>query len=427
MTTFTIVFLLALFLGMPVAFALGVPSLMYLVESGQTSILPMMPQKIFGGLNSFTLLAVPYFIFAGEIMSKAGITERLANLFYLLVGRVKGGLAYVNILNSTVFAGISGSAITDIMAMGSLEINMMVEQGYEKDFATACTVSSSVVGPIIPPSIMAAMYSGITGVSLGALFAGGYLPGILFSLSMAIIIFLQAKKRNYPRRMEKIPFKAAVKIVIDGIVAILMPVIMIGGILGGVFTPTEAAIVGVVYAIIAGFFILRTLKLSDFPEMIVNTIKNASGLLLLMGIAYLFGWVLSFENVSGNVADLITSYITNPTIFMLLVVLLALFAGMWMEVGTIVILFTPILYPTAVMLGVHPIVFGVILIITSALGVTTPPVGVCLYAASSIAGIPIERTFRRVAPFFIAQFCAVVLMVLFPDIILFLPRVFGLI
>lgn len=427
MTVFIVLFLMVLFLGMSIAFAMGVPSLIYILVSGHTSFMAIIPQKIFGGLNSFTLLAVPFFLFAGEIMGTCGITDRLARLCDLLVGRLRGGLAYMNVLNSTIFAGISGSAITDIMSMGALEINMMKEQGYDAEFATACTVSSSVVGPIIPPSIMAAMYSGITGCSMGALFAAGYIPGLLMSLSMFCVIFYQARKYNFPKREHRYTAKEVRKILIEGIAAVLMPVIMIGGILGGIFTPTEAAIVGVVYAIIVGMFFLRTLKLSDFPRLLKNTIKNASALLLLLGIAYLFGWVLSYENISKNLADAITSFTQNPTVFLMLVAALTLFAGMWMEVGTIVIIFAPILYPAAASLGISPIHFGIILILCASLGVTTPPVGVCLYAASSIAGIPAERTFRRVWPFLIGHLVAIMLMIIFPMLVLFLPGITGFI
>ena len=427
MTIFITLFLIVLFLGMPIAFAMGVPSLAYIFASGNSMIMAIIPQKIFGGLNSFTLLAVPFFLFAGEIMATCGITDRLAKLCDLLVGRLRGGLAYVNVLNSTIFAGISGSAITDIMSMGALEIRMMKDQGYPEDFATACTVSSSVVGPIIPPSIMAAMYSGITGCSMGALFAAGYIPGILMSLAMCIVIFYQSRKHNFPKRVVKYSAKEVRKILIDGIAAVLMPVLMIGGILLGVFTPTEAAIVGVVYAIIVGLVFLRTLKLRDFPRMLKNTAKNSCALLLLLGVAYLFGWVLTYENISGSLAAAITSFTQSPTVFLLLVAALALFAGMWMEVGTIVIIFAPILYPVAMSLGISAIHFGIVLILCAALGVTTPPVGVCLYAASSIAGISAERTFRRVWPFLVAQIVTIIVMICLPELVLWLPRLSGFI
>lgn len=427
MIVFIVLFLIVLFLGMPIAFAMGVPSLAYIFASGHSAFIDIIPQKIFGGLNSFTLLAVPFFLFAGEVMGCCGITERLAKLCDLLVGRMRGGLAYVNVLCSTIFAGISGSAITDIMSMGALEINMMKQQGYDDDFATACTVSSSVVGPVIPPSIMAAMYSGITGCSMGALFAAGYIPGVLMSLAMCIVIFYQAHKYNFPRRTKKYLPSETAKILVDGIAAVLMPIIMIGGILTGTFTPTEAAIVGVVYAIVVGIAFLRTLKFRDLPRLLMNAAKNSCALLLLLGIAYLFGWVLSYENISGRLGALITALTQDSSVFLLLVAVLSIFAGMWMEVGTIIIIFAPIFYPVALSLGINAIHFGIIMIICSSLGVTTPPVGVCLYAASSIAGISAERTFRRVIPFFIAQVITILILIFFPQLILWLPRITGFI
>lgn len=427
MTVFLFVFLFVLFLGMGIAFALGVPALAYLLASGQSDLLPMIPQQIYSALSSFTLLSVPFFLLAGEIMSRTGITERLVDLCNLMVGRVRGGLAYVNIMVSTIFAGISGSAIADIMALGSLEIKTMEKQGYDKAYATALTVSSSIVGPIIPPSIIMAMYSGITGVSLGAMFAAGYIPGLLFGLAQATLVFFAAGRRNFPKRTERIKPREAAKVLREGLVAVCMPVVMVGGILCGVFTPTEGAIVGVAYAIFAGFFILRTLKLSELWDMVGLTVKNSSALLMLLGIAYIFGWVLSFENVSQHVAGIIMSMTTDPRVFLLLVMACALFAGMWMEVGTIVIIIGPILYPAAIALGIHPVHFGIILILSSVMGVATPPVGVCLYAASSIAGIPAERTVKEIWPFLLAQLSMIILMIFVPDLVLFLPKTFELI
>lgn len=424
MLVFLIVFLLLLVVGMPIAFCLGIPTACYLFATQQSNFLPVMSQQAFAGVNSFTLMAAPLFLLAGEFMNVSGITDRLENFCDLVLGRLRGGLAYVNILGSTIFAGISGSAISDVMSIGQIEIKTMKEQGYPVEYAAALTVSSSVVGPIIPPSIIAAIYCGLTGVSLGALFAAGYLPGLIISLALAVLVFFQARKYKFPKRTERYTGKQVRSILLNGIIALALPVIMVGGMLGGFFTPTEAAIVGCVYSLVLGL-VTKKIKLKDIIPTIVNTMKNSSALLLLISFAYILGWTLSYENVSARLAEVILSVTGSPTVFLFIVAALVLFAGMWMEVGSIVVVLVPVLYPAALALGVNPIHFGLIVILTATLGVSTPPVGVCLYAASSIANVPAPKVFKHVFPFLIAQVLALALIIMLPDIILFLPKLFG--
>lgn len=424
MLTFMIVFVVLLFTGMPIAFCLGIPTVCYLIATHQLAFLPVLTQQSFAGVNSFTLMAAPLFLLAGEFMNKSGITDELSNVCDLLLGRLRGGLAYVNILGSTIFAGISGSAISDVMSLGQIEIKTMREQGYPAEYAAALTCSSSVVGPIIPPSIIAAIYSGITGVSLGALFAGGYLPGVLLSGALAILVFFQAKKRNFPKRVERYSFKKAVKILQGGIVALLLPVIMVGGMLGGIFTPTEAAIVGCLYGLGFGL-VTKRIRFSDIIPTIIETMKNSSSLLLLISFAFILGWALGYENISSRLAEIILSITDSPTVFLFIVVLLIIFAGMWMEVGSIVVVLVPVLYPAALALGVNPIHFGLIIMISATMGVTTPPVGVCLYASASIADVPAAKVFKEVFPMLLCQCAVMVLLVMIPEITLFIPKLFG--
>lgn len=426
MVVFFVGFLALLAIGMPIAYCLGIPTALYLIVTEQTNFFPVLAQQAYAGANSFTLMAAPLFLLAGEFMNMSGITDGLESFCDLLLGRLRGGLAYVNILGSTIFAGISGSAISDVMSIGQIEIKTMKEQGYPVEYAAALTVSSSVVGPIIPPSIIAAIYCGLTGVSLGGMFAAGYLPGLLISAALAVLVFVQAKKYNFPRRTEAYTWPQRVKILTEGAVALALPVIMVGGMLGGFFTPTEAAIVGCLYALILGM-IKRTIKASDVVPAIMRTMQNSGALLLLISFAYILAWALSYENVSLKLSQFITAYISNGTVFLLVVMVLVLIAGMWMEVGSIVVVLVPVLYPVALELGIHPMHFGIIVMLAATMGVSTPPVGVCLYAAASIANIPSKRMYKWIFPFLTAQIIALILVILFPEVVLFLPRTFGFI
>lgn len=424
MIVFLIVFLVLLAVGMPIAFCLSVPTACYLFTTGQTSFFPIMAERAYAGANSFTLMAAPLFLLAGELMNMSGITDGLEKFCDLILGRLRGGLAYVNILGSTIFAGISGSAISDVMSLGQVEIKTMKEQGYPVEYASALTVSSSVVGPIIPPSIMAAVYCGLTGCSLGGLFASGYIPGLLMSLVLAVLVFVQSKKYHFPKRTERYSTEMVIRTLKSGIAALALPVIMVGGMLGGFFTPTEAAIVGCLYALILGL-VKGRIKVSDIIPAIQRTMQNSGALLLLISFAYILAWALSYENISGVLAGAVTSLTENATVFLLIVMVLVLIAGMWMEVGSIIVVLVPVLFPTALALGVHPMHFGIVVMLAASMGVSTPPVGVCLYAAASIADIPAKKMYKYVLPFLTAQLAAVILVIIFPELALFLPKILG--
>ena len=426
MVVFFVSFLVILAIGMPIAYSLGIPAALYLIVTEQTRFFPVLAQQAYAGANSFTLMAAPLFLLAGEFMNMSGITDGLESFCDMLLGRLRGGLAYVNILGSTIFAGISGSAISDVMSIGQIEIKTMKEQGYPVEYAAALTVSSSVVGPIIPPSIIAAIYCGLTGVSLGGMFAAGYLPGLLISAALAVLVFIQSNKYKFPRRVERYSWGKRFAILKEGTVALALPVVMVGGMLGGFFTPTEAAIVGCLYALILGL-VKRTIKFRDIVPAIMRTMQNSGALLLLISFAYILAWVLSYENVSLQLGQVITSFIGNGTVFLIVVVVMVLIAGMWMEVGSIVVVLVPVLYPIALQLGIHPMHFGIVVMLAATMGVSTPPVGVCLYAAASIADIPSNKMYKWVFKFLAVQLIALLLVIIFPDIALTLPRVFGFI
>lgn len=426
MVVFFIVFIVLLAIGMPIAFSLAIPTVCYLLVTHQTEFFPVLAQQAYAGANSFTLMAAPLFLLAGEFMNISGITDALEEFCDLILGRLRGGLAYVNIMGSTIFAGISGSAISDVMSIGQIEIKTMTEQGYPVEYAAALTVSSSVVGPIIPPSIMAAIYCGLTGCSLGGMFAAGYLPGLLISLALAILVFFQAKKYNFPKRTYRYTIKEAKSIIVRGSTALALPVIMVGGMLGGFFTPTEAAIVGCLYALILGL-IKREIHFRDIIPTIIHTMKNSGALLLLISFAYILAWTLSYENISVRLGNVVMSVVSNPTVFLIIVMCLVLIAGMWMEVGTIIVVLVPVLYPVALQMGIHPMQFGLVIMLAASMGVSTPPVGVCLYAAASIANIPANKMYSHILRFLAVQIVAVLLVILFPGICLTLPKLFGFI
>lgn len=422
-----ILFIVLLIIGLPIAYVLGISGLAYLFFAGGNIYLTMVPDKMFSGINGFVLLAVPFFMLTGEIMNKAGISERLMRFCNLVVGKVRGGIGYVAILSSFIFAGISGSAIAEVTALGSVLIPAMEKDGMEKDFSAALIASASVLGPIIPPSILAVIYGSMTGVSIGAIFAGAIIPGVLIALSNAFILFFRAKKHNYPRHQLSASPREVYDILKEAILAIIMPLIIIGSILTGVATPTEAAVLAVVYSLIVSMLIFKSLKFRDLKPLLVKTAKNSTILLILMGTASIFGWMLAMEQIPQQVATGFLSLTSNPQVYLLMVVFLVIFVGTFMEVTAAAILLVPILAPVALSLGIHPVHFAIVFLIADFIGVVTPPVGVCLFASCSISKEPIEKVSIALIPFIIAEITTVIVIALVPEAVLFIPRLLGLI
>lgn len=419
-----ILFFLLIF-GIPIGFAIGLTSIYALYEAGP-AFLAMVPQRMFGGLDSFTFLAIPFFFLAGELMNKAKITEELMDFAFVLLGRLRGGLAYANILASLIFAGITGAALADVAALGSIEIPIMKEAGYDEEFAAAITVASSIIGPIIPPSLIMVIYGSIMQVSIAALFVAGIIPGILLALILSAMTYYYSSKRNYPIKEVEFSLKEVFNSFIKAFLALLMPFILIGGILTGIFTATEAASVAAGYAFIIGFFVKRTLKLRDLPEMFKKVAINTSVIFLILGTASIFTWALGFHRIPAQIANMIINLTDNVYLILLFLNIFLLIVGMLIDVGAALIMLAPILAPVAIEFGVHPLHFGIIMSINLMIGLSTPPVGPCLFAVVAITDdLTLEDISKAIIPFIFGMFILILIITYIPQIVMFLPRLLG--
>ncbi|MFC0272600.1 TRAP transporter large permease [Metabacillus herbersteinensis] len=414
-------FIILIFLGVPVAFGLGLSSLIYLIVADIP--LNIIPQKMFSGLNSFVLLCIPGFILAGNLMNAGGITDRIIQFANNLLGRIRGGLGLANVGASMGFAGISGTALADTASIGAILIPAMKKEGYGAGFSAAVTASSSTVGPIIPPSLPMIIVGTLASLSIGDLFLAGAIPGILLGLGLMIPTYLISVKRNYPKGERK-SLTEIWKSFTGAFWALLMTVIILYGILGGYFTPTEASIVSVIYALIVGIFIYKELPIKKIPEIMLSTMTSTASIMLLVGFANLFGWIMVSEQIPQMVADLILGISTNSVVVILLIIVLLLFVGTFMEtIAALVILF-PVLLPVAMTIGMDPIQFGVMMVLTLVIGLVTPPVGVCLFVASQIGKVSIGTTTRELIPFIGVSLIVLLIVAFVPQVTLFLPNLF---
>ena len=414
-----ILFVVMVAIGVPISFALGVVSFTVIFA------MPDIPNtvvftKMFNGLNSFTLLAVPLFILAANLMNEGEITEKLIDCCNALVGRFRGGLAYGNVLVSMVFAGISGSSQADTAGVGKILIPSMEKDGYDKGTSVGVTAASSTLGSIIPPSITMVVYAGIANVSTGALFMSGMVPGILLGLAMMFVIKLNSVKKNFPKG-EAVALKDVARQVGQSLPALLTPIILIGGIVSGLFTPTESAAVACIYALIVGIFFYRTIKVKNLPRILIETMKLSSLSLFALATANALGELLSYYQLNVFVQQFFVNMAGGKLVFLLVVVVFFMFVGTFMDAVPAMILFVPIILPSATSLGISPIILGLIIIVTLALGLVTPPYGLCLLIASSISGITIEDAFKGALPYFLSSLVVLLLLVLFPDLWLAIP------
>lgn len=420
-----IVFATLLFIGAPIGFTLGITALLCLLRLDNPVLLKLIPQRFFAGIDSFPLMAMPFFMLAGDIMNQSGITERLVGFTNTLVGHLRGGLAHVNILASVFFAGITGSAVADTAALGSILIPAMSEAGYSTPFSAAVTAASSVIGPIIPPSIIMVLYGSIMGVSIAGLFAAGVVPGLLFGLALMIPAGIISKKRDYPIGDKRATLGEIWSSFKESFLALIMPVLILGGILGGVFTPTEAAAVAVFYACLVGFFVFKTLKVQDLPRMLLHTSSVMGMIFLIMASASILGWLLASERIPELVSQLVLSISTNPHVVMLLINFFLLFVGMFMDIGAALVILAPILAPLAMSVGVNPLHFGVIMTINLNIGLITPPLGACLFVACGISRLSLEDVVPDLWPFILSEVAILFLITYVPIIPMFLPKLLG--
>lgn len=418
------VFLGLLLLGMPIGFALGVAAMAVFIKMDVPVLFNMIPQRFFAGLDMFTLMAMPFFILAGEMMNKAGITHRLVQFANVLVGHLRGGLAHANIVASVFFAGLTGAAVSDTAAIGTMLIPAMEKDGYDLDYSAAVTASSSIIGPTIPPSNMMVIYGSLMNVSIAGLFATGILTGLLLAFLLMLMAAYFAAKRNYPKRPRS-SFRGALKATREAVIPLLMPVIILGGILSGVFTPTEAAAVAVGYAAVVGMFVLKTLRLRDFPELFYKTAMTTGVVFLIIGTANICGWILASEKIPEAVASAMLSISDDKTVLLLMILLLMAIVGCFMDIAAALIILGPILHPLAVSHGVHPLHFGIIMVFSLNIALTTPPVGACLFVACGITKLSLEELSKAIWPFIVMEFIALLIITFVPDIPMAIPKLLG--
>lgn len=407
--------------GVPIAYALGVASLVTFFYEGISPAVAF--QRVIGGLSIYSLIAVPFFVFAGELMLRGGIGIKLVRLCLALVGRVRGGLGQVNVVSSMVFGGISGSAVADTSALGSMLIPMMEKAGYDKDYAVNVTVTSSLAGIVIPPSHNMVLYALAAGgaASISNLFIAGVIPGILMCLSLCVAAYIVAVRRNYPR--DAFPGVAqTLRFAFDAIPGILTGFIIVGGVLSGVFTVTESAAIGVIYALVIIIFLYRSLTLADLIASLKATVRTTAMVMILVATAASFAYLLSIYRMPELVMATLTGISDNPIIILLLINIAFLILGCFMDMAALILICTPIFLPVAVAAGMDPVQFGILMMMNLGLGLTTPPVGACLFLGCSIAGIPMEKTVRTIWPFYLAIFVVLMLVTYVPAVSLWLPN-----
>lgn len=419
-------FIILLSLGVPISFSIGISSLVtMLVTIKPLPALTTISQRMATGLDSFALLAIPFFILAGQIMNSGGIARRLIEFAKVLVGKLPGGLAFVNIMAAMLFGAISGSAVAAASAIGGFMTPIMKKEGYDPAFSAAVNITSATTGMIIPPSNILIVYSLASGgVSIAALFLAGYLPGILLGLGLMFVAAVIAKKRGYKVEMQ-ITLSEGIKKFLDAIPSLLLIIIVIGGIVAGYFTATEASAIAVFYALILAVFVYKEVKFRDLPQILLSSAVTTSVVLLLIGTSMAMSWVMAYENIPQSVAAGLMGISDNPVIILLIINLILLFVGTFMDMTPAVLIFTPIFLQVAMQLGYDPIHFGIIIVFNLCIGLCTPPVGSVLFVGCSVAGLPLTRVIRPMIPFFIAMIIVLMLVTYIPEISLLIPEYFG--
>ncbi len=408
-----------LIIGVPVAIALAGSSMLYVLVSGSVPDFVVIHRMV-NGVDSFPLLAIPFFILAGNLMNSAGITNRIFAFATACIGWLRGGLGHVNIIASVLFAGMSGAAVADAGGLGTIEIKAMRDAGYDDDFAVAVTAASSTIGPIIPPSLPMVVYGVMASASVGQLFAAGFIPGLLMAVSLMLMVAWYARKRNYPR-------DARFNIVLLGstfkraFLSLLTPIIIVGGILTGAFTPTEAAISASVYALFLGIVVYRTLNWKRLLHVSMETIETSAIILLIVAAASIFAWILTSNRVTEHFAELLMAMTDNPLLILLMLNLVLFVVGCFMETVAAITILVPVLLPIAVSVGIDPVHFGVIMVLNLMIGLLTPPVGMVLYVLSRVSGLSFERCSAATMPFLIPLVIVLILVTFIPAVSMWLP------
>jgi tripartite ATP-independent transporter DctM subunit len=411
-------------IGVPVAYAVGISA----VAGAFWIDLPLeaVMIQITNGVNKFSLLAIPFFILAGAIMAEGGIARRLVNFAYIFVGFIRGGLSLVNIVASTFFGAISGSSVADTASIGSVMIPEMDKKGYPRDFAAAVTASGSVQAILTPPSHNSVIYSLATGgtVSIASLFIAGILPGLLLSLTLMVMCVCFAHKRGYPKG-ERVPFRQALKIFVDTLWGLMTVVIIMGGILSGIFTATESAAIACLWSFFVTMFIYRDYKWSELPKLMFRTVKTVTIVMILIGFAASFGAIMTYMQLPTRITEFFTSISDNKYVILMWINIMLLLIGTLMDMAPLILILTPVLLPVAINLGIDPVHFGMIMLVNLGIGLITPPVGSVLFVASAVSKQKIEHVVKAMIPFYIALLSVLMLVTYIPAISLFLPKLFG--
>lgn len=417
------VFFLALILGVPIVFSLSLAALALLWQMDMF-VPELVVQRMFDGIDSFPMMAIPFFMLAGALMDTGGISIRLVRFSNVLVGWISGGLAHVAVMASIFFAGISGSAVADTTAIGSTLIPIMTRRKFDPDFSASVVAAAGVIGPIIPPSIPMVLYGVIAGQSIGQLFLAGIIPGLMMGIGLMVMIFFFAKKRGYPCEKVDLSFSTLMRTTIEASGALVMPIIIVGGILGGVFTATEAAVVAVVYAFVIGKFVYRELTWKGLPEIIFRAGLSTGMILIIVGVANLIGFILAAEQIPLALSQWFQATFSSQAVVLLIINIALLVVGCFIDGGSAMIIFAPVLLPVVKQFGIDPVFFGVLMTVNLMIGTITPPVGLSLYIAGGIAKISLEKISRAIAPFLLLEVAVLLLITYLPDIVLFLPRLF---
>ena len=421
-----VVLLLSLFIflgiGVPIAYSLGLSTTLYFIFFNN-DLLQVMPQILFAGMDSYTLIALPLFILMGQLMNESQITSRLIDYCLIFVGIIRGGLGLVNVISSMLFGGISGSSVSDTASIGSILIPEMKKRGYPEDYAAGLTVASSTMGMIIPPSIPMVLYAVTAQESVGRLFLGGVFPGIMVGVFQLLITIWISNKYSYPREERDVSLKVILQMTLRYAYILFMPFFVVGAVIFGIATATESAALGVFYALVIGTFLIKSLSYQRIFKALKSSVLTSAKIMIIIAFSKIFIWVLAYERVPDGLSEMITGFGLGTAGMLLLFIFIILFAGTFIDVSPAILLFTPVFLPSIINMGVSPILFGVIMVIGLAVGACTPPVGNCLNVCSIITGLSIGKIFKGAAPFLIANIITLLLIVLFPNIVIWLPKI----
>jgi tripartite ATP-independent transporter DctM subunit len=411
--------------GVPIAVALGLVAIGIMWVTAGTDLFVIMIQRIYAGTTSFPLLAIPFFILSGNLMNTGGMTERIFAVAHMIVGRIRGGLGHVNVLASMLFAGMSGSAVADAAGLGLVEIKAMRQAGYTPRFAATLTAVSSTIGPVIPPSIPFVIYGSLANVSVGALFLAGIVPGVLMGISLMVIVAIVAKRQNLPMGEARPPVRIALRILGDALPALAMPPLILGGIFGGIVTPTEAAVVAAGYAFLLGKFFYRVLSFAELPGILWESGRQTAQVMFIIAASAPFAWVLIQQEIPNAVIASLFNLSREPWVVLLIVNVVLFVLGMFIEGVAIIIIAFPVLLPVMMQIGVDPVHFGVIMVLNIMIGLVTPPVGLCLYVVSEVSKVPIGEIAAEMWPYVVALIAVLMVVTYVPALSLWLPHALG--